>query len=140
MTRTEMPVAHTAQKTSKAHISDTHTATSPLRQHHDEWMRLAQAVGALSHLALAHTHTHTSVTHAHMHAPKTASANLLDGQDVYCRVECPEGRADGLRVNLVIVILVVVLEDVCKICLQLVTCSNPQMSQYVNDWHCMPWV
>ena len=50
----------------------------------------------------------------HVHAPWIASANLLDGQDVYCRVERSEGRANGLGVNLVIIVIVVVLEDVCE--------------------------
>ena len=48
-----------------------------------------------------------------MHAPWQASANLLDGQNVHRCVERPEGRANGLGVNLVIVIVVVVLKDVC---------------------------
>ena len=58
---------------------------------------------------------HKSVIPLHVRMRhRAASANLLDGQDVYCRVERPEGRADRLGVNLVIVIVVVVLEDVCK--------------------------
>lgn len=63
--------------------------------------------------ALAQKECSTSVAHVHVHVPWTASANLLDGQDVNCRVERPKGRANGLGVNLVIVIIVVVLEDVC---------------------------